>query len=852
MINYVKINGVNSNTINGLGINELPPITKPPLRVLQEEIDGRDGDITTDLGYGAYDKTITIGLFGTGYDINNIISFFNGEGTIVFSNEPDKYYKYKIVNQIDYIALQKFKSASITFHCQPFKYPTEETPLEIEYDYIEQSNVESASITQTETAPMKLSLKGNTSQTGTPTPSTPIPVNVVSGDNEVVVCGKNIWDEQWEQGFIQFNKDASNWGQNVASTTQIRSKNYIQVDNTKTYYGYLGANSVIFAIIYDENKQPIASGNYGYINITNQTFTLPANARYIRFYTIGDYGGTYNNDICINVSDTNINGHYYPYQSQTYPIYLPVENLYYMNYNDNTTSFHGTSITSTKTGFSISGTSDSTTGFTLTNRYITLQAGTYTLRLKDTSSIQIRLSKSDYSVIATIPIGSTSVSFTLSENTNVSLTLNLTNGTTYNETNEVMIERGSKANHYTEYGTTPIELCKIGDYQDYFTKNSGKNLAREEFESKYYLTGSGDNRTVANANYKISEIIEVQPNTTYTISGTFTDFADNVIRIAMFDNLPTTGSTSTKYISSASSPYTFTTDTNTKYILIWNSGGNSDTIIHKLQLELGSSQTIYEPYTNGEKVWCKYNAIGKVVLDGSETLEFDSNNLIYKEDNIRNYNAGGLVYCNYYLGTANGGSPNVNLNAWNGNSHNINIKNNSIANLNDFKTWLGTHNTSVYYVLATPYLSLIEDTTLINQLDNIQNAMSYEGTTNINQVNNDKPFLMDLKIMKEGTNEVVINNIGNYYAKPTIALEGTGITDIYLNDTEILQVDLSDTNKITINTANMEAYDPTTNLLANRKVVGSYNSMTLPSGNTTMKITGQLTSATITDYQRWL
>ena len=77
MKNFVIINGVNSNTINGLGINELPPISKPSMRVLTEEIDGRDGDITTNLGYSAYDKTITIGLFGTGYDINDIISFFN-------------------------------------------------------------------------------------------------------------------------------------------------------------------------------------------------------------------------------------------------------------------------------------------------------------------------------------------------------------------------------------------------------------------------------------------------------------------------------------------------------------------------------------------------------------------------------------------------------------------------------------------------------------------------------------------------------------------------------------------------------------------------------------------------------
>ena len=122
MRNFVIINGVNSNTINGLGINELPPITKPEMRNIREEIDGRDGDITTNLGYSAYDKTITIGLFGTGYDINDIVAFFNGEGTIVFSNEQDKYYNFKILNQIDYESLQKFRTASITFHCQPFKW----------------------------------------------------------------------------------------------------------------------------------------------------------------------------------------------------------------------------------------------------------------------------------------------------------------------------------------------------------------------------------------------------------------------------------------------------------------------------------------------------------------------------------------------------------------------------------------------------------------------------------------------------------------------------------------------------------------------------------------------------------
>ena len=128
MRNYIILNGQNSNEITGLLIQSLPPISKPKIRANIEEIDGRDGDIITKLGYSAYNKEITIGLYGN-YDVDDVIAYFtnNQYGKVTFSNEPDKYYNYEIVEQIDFERLMRFKTAKVQMHIQPFKYSNIET-----------------------------------------------------------------------------------------------------------------------------------------------------------------------------------------------------------------------------------------------------------------------------------------------------------------------------------------------------------------------------------------------------------------------------------------------------------------------------------------------------------------------------------------------------------------------------------------------------------------------------------------------------------------------------------------------------------------------------------------------------
>ena len=138
---YIVINGVDSRSIPGLIICSLPPITLPAKRVLAETIDGRSGDIVTELGYEAYDKVIEIGL-AKEYNVDDIISFFAQEGKVVFGNEPDKYYNFANYSIINFERLIRYKTASVTLHIQPFKFSEDENIRKIVNQAISSSHLQ--------------------------------------------------------------------------------------------------------------------------------------------------------------------------------------------------------------------------------------------------------------------------------------------------------------------------------------------------------------------------------------------------------------------------------------------------------------------------------------------------------------------------------------------------------------------------------------------------------------------------------------------------------------------------------------------------------------------------------------
>ena len=145
-------------------------------------------------------------------------------------------------------------------------------------------------------------------QSGSGTPS-PTNVRPITGYTECVVDrdGRNLWDEEWQTGYY-----SSSTGNYTSSNTQICSKNFIAVLPNTEYYFKI-PNSTNGAIrCYDKN-----GGYLSYINKRNDVFTTPNDCYFIHINGGDSYGDTYNNDICVNISDASFNGQYVPYSHDT-------------------------------------------------------------------------------------------------------------------------------------------------------------------------------------------------------------------------------------------------------------------------------------------------------------------------------------------------------------------------------------------------------------------------------------------------------------------------------------------------------------------------------------------------------
>lgn len=349
-------------------------------------------------------------------------------------------------------------------------------------------------------APLEsVQIKGETSQNGTPTPSAPVPVNTVTGENVVKIYGKNLLSDSlqstitysgttstingttWQvtkssTGGISLNPRTDFLPVSIPAGTTVAFSSYPvsgTVSSSTTYYQ-------IRCYWYDINKnllgntatattsQDIMSGTH------TGTYTPSTDVAYIKLgeYIPSSAGTTSGVVLHLQLEKSSTATAYEPYQGQSYEVNLG-KNLFD---KDNVNVAHkypvtaGNGLSSNASAYSIFLPAEEGITYTVSSNSSSLDASAaifFTSESPTTATTWIsRETRTGgaTSITATAPSGARYIGVYLIWSTNATTISNLIA--------TVQLEKGSQATTYAAY-FEPIELCKIGDYQDYIYKSGG-------------------------------------------------------------------------------------------------------------------------------------------------------------------------------------------------------------------------------------------------------------------------------------------------------------------------------------------------------------------------------------------
>lgn len=228
--------------------------------------------------------------------------------------------------------------------------------------------------------------------------------------------------------------------------------------------------------------------------------------------------------------------------------------------------------------------------------------------------------------------------------------------------------------------------------------------------------------------------LHLEPNKQYFLSGAYS--ASARLRLREYSS---GGSNLSEYFDSGSG-ISFTTKSNVSYVNVQIVFYAQNSVKFYPMVTEGSTALPYEPYGNN---WYIEKNIGKVVLDGSESWQYNSGNNVFVLANFVNYLTTGFIpLSNYYNGQVlNQYSElaNYTIGFLKGTNNRLVLKNTDISNVSNLQTWLSSNNTTVYYVLSTPEYETITNENLLQQLNNIQDIELIENLCYVDWVGVEKP-----------------------------------------------------------------------------------------------------------------
>ena len=534
---------INSEDISGLIICSEPPISSSAIRTKETTIDGRDGAIVEKLGYKTRIRNVEIGLKKDA-NVDKILSYFSGEGDLIFKNENDKVYKAAIYEQVDLERLLRLRKGSVAFYCQPFKYKRNDIFETIKDNKVKEKKGKHLELLNcAEQNVVDLKLEGSTTQ--------------------ATRSGKNFFDAS---KISNSNIIVSNNGKTITMPIVTSGNGYSSTSSTlQELCPNLNVGDTVYLFFKksDENYNP-------YIYLNGSSFFWYRNtARTITQDdlrgVVGLYGNRYQDgqteqikiiDFIITKENNNEWEQYGASPSPDYP--SPIENVEGKNIFDNK---HPTAISQgaiwqpTETGGKYSTTVN---WKKIEWRFKLDTSKTYTFHYKARNSSTLYLyiktfTDNTYSTEKTSIIADgTATSKTFTPDTQYVL-IKFDNSAVEADVliEELQLEEGTVATPYVPYNSLEVKV-------------EGKNKFDGEFEiAEYDSSGNKTTTTIWAVN---KNIINVKPNTTYTVSQKETPTQYRII--CFNDNEFLQWITSTQDLTNGYKSYTFTTPENCNKIYI--------------------------------------------------------------------------------------------------------------------------------------------------------------------------------------------------------------------------------------------------------------------------------------------
>lgn len=336
-------------------------------------------------------------------------------------------------------------------------------------------------------------IKGDTEQDEEPNPEYSQEVKTVTGRNTVTVAGKNLFDKD---NVVPGIPDP-NTGEIIRTTEAGRTTQFIRVNAGDVYtcsgQGNYGWTTTAY---YDNNKSFISRSSTG-----NGTFTVPANTYYMRktcsvsaLDTVqverGSVATSYQpytkQEVEINLgknlfnkNNANVFDGYVSNTASNKLVYSTTAKIVYIPCLPNATYSISKAVIGTNNRFCIFTTNEVPANNVVAYDLAGLKAGE-----NNATSYTITTSADAKYICAYVKASSTSA-----DETQIYAT--------------IQIERGSEATSYAEY-FEPIELCKLGDYQDRIFKD-GNEWKVERKIGKWTISeaDTGQGMTWEGANHRL-------------------------------------------------------------------------------------------------------------------------------------------------------------------------------------------------------------------------------------------------------------------------------------------------------------------------------------------------------------